>query len=92
MAAAAERARHGVYRSANPLRAATSSYGLTTADFDGDGVPDVISAVYSPTNADSYADLLEGSGGGVFSQNVTSAPSYPNPRGVMATVGAQKRS
>jgi len=57
------------------------AYGSATADFDGDGVPDLISAVYSPTNVNSYAHLYVGSSGGVFSQNMTFGAAYPNPAG-----------
>lgn len=57
------------------------AYGFTMADLHGAGVPDVISAVYSPTNVDSYAQFYEGSSSGVFSQNMTFGTNYPNPAG-----------
>lgn len=58
------------------------AYGYATADLHGAGVPDVISAVYSPTNdVDSYAYLLEGSSSGVFSENTTFGTQYLNPAG-----------
>jgi hypothetical protein len=58
------------------------AYGYITADLDGAGVPDVISAVYSPTNVlDSYAYLLEGNSSGVFSLNPTFGTEYANPDG-----------
>ena len=56
-------------------------YGSVTADLHGTGVPDVISAVYSPTNAESYAYLFQGSSTGVFSQDLTFGADYPNPAG-----------
>ena len=57
------------------------AYGNATADLNGDGVPDVISAVYSPTNVESYAYFYEGSSGGVFSRNTTFGTNYSNPAG-----------
>jgi FG-GAP-like repeat len=58
------------------------AYGYATADLHGAGVPDVISAVYSPTNVvDSYAELFEGSSSGVFSQSTTFGTEYANPAG-----------
>ncbi len=57
------------------------AYGFATADFNGDGLPDVISAVYSPTNVDSYAYVFDGSSTGVFWQNMGFGTQYPNPAG-----------
>ena len=57
------------------------AYGNATADLHGTGVPDVISAVYSPTNVDSYAFLYQGSSSGVFSQDTTFGAGYANPTG-----------
>jgi hypothetical protein len=57
------------------------AYGYAMADFNGDGVPDVISGVYSPTNVDSYTYLFEGSSTGVFSQNQGFGMNYANQAG-----------
>jgi hypothetical protein len=58
------------------------AYGYATADLHGAGLPDVISAVYSPTNiVDSYAYLLAGGSSGVFSLNTTFGTEYANPAG-----------
>jgi len=57
------------------------AYGAATADFDGDGVPDVISAVYSPTNVNSYAYLFRGSSTGLFSQDMSFGADSSNPAG-----------
>ena len=57
------------------------SYGFGTADLRGTGLPDVISAVYSGTNTDSYAYLLEGSSTGVFMPSTTFGTGYANPAG-----------
>jgi hypothetical protein len=57
------------------------AYDYGTADFDGDGVPDVLSTVYSPTNVDSYAYLFKGSSSGVFFQDTTFGTQYQNPAG-----------
>jgi hypothetical protein len=57
------------------------SYGFGTADLRGTGLPDVISAVYSGTNTESYAYLLEGSSTGVFWPGTTFGTNYTNPAG-----------
>jgi len=57
------------------------AYGLATADLSGDGLPDVISGVYSPTNIDSSAQLYRGSASGLFSQDVTFGSQYFNDTG-----------
>ena len=58
------------------------AYGFATADLHGTGLPDLISAVYSPTNVvDSYAYLFQGGSTGVFSQNTSFGTEYPNPAG-----------
>jgi hypothetical protein len=57
------------------------AYDMVTADFDGDGIPDAMSSVYSATNVDSYAYLFQGSSGGVFSQNPTFGTQYTSPAG-----------
>jgi len=56
-------------------------YTAATADFTGDGVPDVVSGVYSPTNVSSYAYLFEGTSNQVFSQDITFGTQYTNPAG-----------
>ena len=55
------------------------AYGSATADLDGDGLPDLISAVYSPTNIESYAYLFNGTATGVFTQNTTFGTQYQDP-------------
>ena len=57
------------------------AYGFATADFDGDGFPDVISAVYSPTNVESYAYLFAGTATGVFTQTTSFGTGYQDPAG-----------
>jgi hypothetical protein len=58
------------------------AYGAATADLRGTGVPDVISAVYSPTDAqDSYVYMFEGSSTGVFALSPTFGKEYANPAG-----------
>jgi hypothetical protein len=56
-------------------------YGFGTADFDGDGVPDVVSAVYSPTNIASFAYLFRGNAGTAFSQDATFGTQYVDVSG-----------
>jgi hypothetical protein len=63
------------------------AYDMVTADFDGDGTPDAMSSVYSPTNVDSYAYFFQGSSGGVFSQNPTFGAQYTNPAGYVGYRG-----
>jgi len=58
-----------------------TAYGFAMADFHGTGFPDVISAVYSPTNVDSYAYLFQGSSTGVFWQDMNFGTQYANPAG-----------
>ncbi len=57
------------------------AYDARPADFNGDGIPDVISSVYSPTSIGSYAYLFVGSSTGVFSQDATFGMSYVTPDG-----------
>src|SRR4029077_2647329 len=57
------------------------AYGYAMADLHGSGVPDVVSAVYSPTNVDSSTSVYQGSSGGVFSQDMTFGTQYANPAG-----------
>jgi len=58
------------------------AYSSATADLHGTGMPDVISAVYSPTNvAGSYAYLFSGTSGGFFSLDPTFGTEYANPAG-----------
>lgn len=56
------------------------AYGVSTADFNGDEVPDVLSPVYSPTNIDSSANLYLGVGA-IFSQDPTFGTEYVSPAG-----------
>jgi hypothetical protein len=46
-------------------------YGFGTADFDNDGAPDLLSAVYSPTNVNSFAYLYFANPPGLFLQDAT---------------------
>jgi len=57
------------------------SYGFGTADLRGTGLPDVISAVYSGTNTNSYAYFLESSSTGVLLPSTTFGTGYTNPAG-----------
>jgi hypothetical protein len=57
------------------------AYGFGSADFNGDGLLDVLSAVYSPTNIDSSARLYLASSSGRFSQDLTFGAQYINPAG-----------
>ena len=57
------------------------AYGFVTADFDGDGLPDLIAAVYSPTNVESYAYLFDGTSTGVFTQTTSFGTQYQSPAG-----------
>jgi len=56
-------------------------YGSASADFNGDGVPDVVSGVYSPTNVSSYAYLLVGVNQQVFTQDMSFGAKYTSPGG-----------
>jgi FG-GAP-like repeat len=58
-----------------------TAYGFATADFDGDGFPDLISEVYSPTTADSYAYLFRGTATGVFTLDPNFGTNYQVPGG-----------
>jgi FG-GAP-like repeat len=57
------------------------AYDIRAADLNGDGIPDVISSVYSPTSVQSYAFLFLGSPGGTFSQDLTFGATYLVPEG-----------
>src|SRR5204862_2556598 len=50
-------------------------------DFSGDGMPDVISGAYSPTNIDSSAQVYLGSASGLFSQDVSFGSQYVHDTG-----------
>ena len=52
------------------------AYDIRAADFNGDGIPDVISTVYSPTTIASYAYLFFGSATGTFGQDTTFGMPY----------------
>jgi hypothetical protein len=54
---------------------------IRVADFNGDGIPDVISSVYSPTNVASWATLYFGSADGTFTQDMTFGMQYHGPYG-----------
>ena len=56
-------------------------YDIRTADFNGDGIPDVISSVYSPTNVASWAYLFFGNADGTFTQDTTFGMQYLGPDG-----------
>jgi len=56
-------------------------YDIRAADFNGDGIPDVISSVYSPTNVASWAYLYFGNANGTFTQDATFAMQYLGPDG-----------
>ena len=66
---------------AGVYRAPRVAYGVGTADFDGDGVPDAISAVYSPTNVDSFAYLFRGNAAAPFSLDATFGTQYVDASG-----------
>jgi FG-GAP-like repeat len=51
-------------------------YDTRVADFNGDGIPDFISSVYSPTNGGSWAYLFAGNAAGVFTQDTTFGMQY----------------
>lgn len=55
------------------------AYGFATADFDGDGFPDLISEVYSPTTLESYAYLFRGTSTGVFTLDTNFGADYQGP-------------
>lgn len=57
-------------------------YDIRAADFNGDGIPDVISSVYSPTNVASWAYLYFGNPDGTFTQDATFGTGYVGPDGV----------
>jgi hypothetical protein len=57
------------------------AYGYATADLRGIGTPDVISAVYSATNINSFAYFLESSSTGIFVPSTTFGTGYTNPAG-----------
>jgi hypothetical protein len=54
-------------------------YDVRMADFNGDGIPDFISSVYSPTNSDSWAYLFLGNPDGTFTQDTTFGMQYTAP-------------
>jgi len=56
-------------------------YDLRLADFNGDGIPDVISTVYSATNIDSWAYLYFGNADGTFTQDTSFGMQYVGPGG-----------
>jgi hypothetical protein len=56
-------------------------YDIRAADFNGDGIPDVISSVYSPTNVASWAYLYFGNTDGTFTQDAGFGMQYLGPDG-----------
>jgi hypothetical protein len=54
-------------------------YDIRSADFNGDGIPDVISTVYSPTSVDSWTYLYFGNADGTFTQDTTFGAQYTGP-------------
>ena len=56
-------------------------YDIRAADFNGDGIPDVVSTVYTPTNVDSWAYLFFGNADGTFTQDPTFGMQYVTPDG-----------
>jgi len=56
-------------------------YDIRAADLNGDGIPDVISSVYSPTNVASWAYLYFGNADGTFTQDATFGMQYLGPDG-----------
>ena len=56
-------------------------YGFGFADFDGDGRPDVLTSVYTPTNVNSSAELYLDTGAGMFAQATTFGTDYTNGAG-----------
>lgn len=63
------------------------AYDLGTADFNGDGTSDVISAVYSPTNVDSFATLYLENAAGVLFQDASFGSNYVSPAGFVGYRG-----
>ena len=56
-------------------------YDVRIADFNGDGIPDVVSSVYSPTSTDSRTYLFFGNADGTFTQDTTFGAQYQGPGG-----------
>lgn len=53
-----------------------AAYDIRAADLSGDGVPDLISSVYSPTNVDSWTWLYLATSPGVFQQQAAFGLNY----------------
>lgn len=66
---------------ASIYQAPRTAYDMSTADFNGDGIPDALPSVYSPTNVESNAYLFAGSSSGVYSQIGSFGAQYTNPAG-----------
>jgi hypothetical protein len=56
-------------------------YDVRVADFNGDGIPDVLSGVYSPTDVASWVYLFLGNGDGTFTQDTSFGMQYIGPDG-----------
>jgi hypothetical protein len=56
-------------------------YDVRVADFNGDGIPDAISSVYTPTNVDSWAYLFFGDAQGIFTRDASFGMQYVSPDG-----------
>jgi len=57
------------------------AYDMVNADFNGDGIPDALPSVYSPTNISSNSYLFWGNSNGTFSQDNGFGSQYTNPAG-----------
>jgi len=68
----------GVYGMYLPPRV---PYDVRILDVNGDGIPDVISSVYSPTNVDSWDFLFLGNADGTFTQDTTFGMQNAGPYG-----------
>jgi hypothetical protein len=51
-------------------------YDIRLADFNADGIPDLVSDVYSPTNVESAAMLFFGNANGTFTQDASFGAQY----------------
>jgi hypothetical protein len=63
------------------LDAPRAPYDIRIADFNGDGIADVVSSVYSPTNVDSVTYLFFGNADGTFTQDPSFGAQYQTADG-----------